>query len=92
MNGRPRLRQRHQYQAPLDARAAGSLAADIVLVVSNKPGVGALDRGRPGVATEVIPHERGHSPLREAFDGALVAALRARATSSWWCWRASCGC
>ncbi|MFO0609394.1 MAG: phosphoribosylglycinamide formyltransferase [Polyangiales bacterium] len=64
-------------QALLDARAAGSLAADIVLVVSNKPGVGALDRAAArGVATEVIPHKGFAS--REAFDGALVAALRAR--------------
>jgi len=64
-------------QALLDARAAGSLAADIVLVVSNKPGVGALDRAAArGVATEVIPHK--DYPTREAFDGALVAALRAR--------------
>ncbi len=64
-------------QALLDARAAGSLAADIVLVVSNKPGVGALDRAAArGVATEVIPHR--DYPSREAFDGALVAALRAR--------------
>ena len=64
-------------QALLDARAAGSLAADIVLVVSNKPGVGALDRAAArGVATEVIPHKDYAS--REAFDGALVAALRAR--------------
>lgn len=64
-------------QALLDARAAGSLAADIVLVVSNKPGVGALDRAAArGVATEVIPHK--DFPSRAAFDGALVAALRAR--------------
>ena len=64
-------------QALLDARAAGALAADIVLVASNKPGVGALDRAAArGVATEVIPHKG--FPSREAFDGALVAALRAR--------------
>ena len=64
-------------QALLDARAAGALAADIVLVASNKPGVGALDRAAArGVATVVIPHK--DFPTREAFDGALVAALRAR--------------
>jgi phosphoribosylglycinamide formyltransferase-1 len=65
-------------QALLDARAAGMLAADIVLVVSNKPGVAALDRAASqGVPTEVISHR--DFAAREDFDAALVAALRARA-------------
>jgi len=64
-------------QALLDARDAGTLGADVVLVVSNKPGVGALDRAaKHGVPAAVIPHQDFTS--REAFDAALVAALRAR--------------
>ncbi len=64
-------------QALLDARDAGTLGADIVLVVSNKPGVGALDRAaKHHVPAEVISHK--DFPTRESFDAALVAALRAR--------------
>jgi phosphoribosylglycinamide formyltransferase-1 len=64
-------------QALLDARDAGTLGADVVLVVSNKPGVGALDRAaKHGVPAEVISHRDFAS--REAFDAALVTALRAR--------------
>lgn len=64
-------------QALLDARDAGTLGADVVLVVSNKPGVGALDRAaKHDVPAEVIPHQG--FPSREAFDAALLAALRAR--------------
>lgn len=63
-------------QALLDARAAGALAAEIVLVVSNKPGVAALARAASrGVATAVIAHR--DFAAREDFDAALVAALRA---------------
>lgn len=64
-------------QALLDARDAGTLGADVVLVVSNQPGVGALDRAaKHGVPAEVISHKDFAS--REAFDAALVTALRAR--------------
>lgn len=61
-------------QAILDAIAAGRLDARVRLVLSNKSGVGALDRAtRAGVASRVISH-RDH-PSREAFDHELVAAL-----------------
>jgi phosphoribosylglycinamide formyltransferase-1 len=62
--------------AVLDAIAEGRLDARVRCVISNKPGVGALARAEAhGVPTFVLPH-REH-PTREAFDGALVARLRA---------------
>lgn len=64
-------------QALLDAEAAGSLSGSVVVVISNKPGVAALDRAaRHGVPSAVISH-REHA-TREDFDRALVAALRDR--------------
>src|SRR5262245_44178613 len=61
-------------QAILDAIAGGRLDAQVRVVLSNKPSVGALDRAaRAGVPSRVISH-RDH-PSREAFDRALVAAL-----------------
>jgi phosphoribosylglycinamide formyltransferase-1 len=61
-------------QAILDAIAGGRLDARVRLVISNKPGVGALERAaRAGVPSRVIAH-RDH-PSREAFDRELVAAL-----------------
>lgn len=63
-------------QAVLDAIANGALAARVRLVVSNKPGVLALERAaRAGVATLVVSHRE--FPSREAFDAHLVARLRA---------------
>lgn len=63
-------------QAILDAVAQGSLAAEVRIVVSNKPGVKALERAErarvPGVC---IPHRDFAS--REAFDEKLVETLRA---------------
>lgn len=62
--------------AILDAVASGRLDARVRLVVSNKPGVLALDRAAAhGVPSVVISH-RAHD-TREAFDAAVVAALRA---------------
>jgi phosphoribosylglycinamide formyltransferase-1 len=62
--------------AILDAVASGRLHARVRLVVSNKPGVPALERAAAhGVPHAVISH-REHA-TREAFDGAVVAALRA---------------
>ena len=61
-------------QAILDAIAAGTLAADVKVVISNRAGAKALDRARAAnVPTLTIPH--GGFPSREAFDGALVSAL-----------------
>jgi len=62
-------------QAILDAIAAGSLDARVRLVISNKPGAQALERAeKAGVPTRTIPHKDFAS--REAFDAALVEALR----------------
>jgi phosphoribosylglycinamide formyltransferase-1 len=62
-------------QALLDACAAGRLAAKVALVVSNVPGARCLERARAaGVPALLLPHKA--FPTREAFDGALVAALR----------------
>lgn len=62
-------------QAVLDAIAGGTLDAKVQLVVSNKPGVLALDRAaKAGVPTCVLPHKGFAS--REDFDRALVGVLR----------------
>ena len=62
-------------QAILDAIAAGSLAAEVKVVISNRPNVQALDRARAaGVPALTVPHK--DFATREAFDRALVAALR----------------
>lgn len=64
-------------QALLDAQARGDLApAQIALVLSNKPGVGALERAdRAGVPRAVIDH-REH-PDRGSFERAMLRALAA---------------
>ncbi len=63
-------------QALLDAAAEPAFPAEIALVISNIPGVYALERAeKAGVATQVIPHKQFSS--REEFDAALDAALRA---------------
>lgn len=62
-------------QALLDASADPRFPAEIALVISNLPGVYALERATAaGVATKVIPHKA--FPSREAFDAAMDAALR----------------
>jgi phosphoribosylglycinamide formyltransferase-1 len=63
-------------QALLDAQSRGELApAEIGVVISNKPGVPALERAaRAGVPAEVVEH-RGLA--REAFEDRLLAALAA---------------
>lgn len=61
-------------QAILDAVEKGELDAQVRIVVSNKPGVQAIERAeRAGVSTLVIPHQ--DFPSREAFDRAMVSAL-----------------
>ncbi|HEX4478224.1 MAG TPA: phosphoribosylglycinamide formyltransferase [Polyangiaceae bacterium] len=61
-------------QAILEAISEKKLSASVRLVVSNKPGVLALERAeKAGVPTKVVSH-RDYAD-REAFDGALVAAL-----------------
>jgi phosphoribosylglycinamide formyltransferase-1 len=62
-------------QTLIDLCAAPDFPAEITLVVSNKPGVMALDRAaRAGIPTLVIPHQ--DFPDRIAFDQAIDAALR----------------
>jgi phosphoribosylglycinamide formyltransferase-1 len=63
-------------QALLDACAEPDFPAEIALVISNIPGVYALERAeKAGVPTQVIRHKEFAS--REEFDAALDAALRA---------------
>lgn len=62
-------------QALLDAAADPAFPVEIALVVSNIPGVYALERAaKAGVPTQVIPHKQFAS--REEFDAAMDAALR----------------
>ena len=62
-------------QAILDAISAGTLNAQVKLVIANRPGAPALERaGAAGVRALTIPHKDFAS--REAFDRALVSALR----------------
>lgn len=62
-------------QAILDATRAGALEAEVSLVISNQPGVRALERAKEaGVAARVIAHREFTD--RAAFDTELVAALR----------------
>lgn len=65
-------------QALIDAVQRGELDAALAIVISNVPGVAALDRASAaGIATLVLPHTGW--PSREAYDEALAAALRAQA-------------
>jgi phosphoribosylglycinamide formyltransferase 1 len=63
-------------QALIDAAADPSFPAEIVLVISNRPDVGALGRAAAaGIATEVIRHQ--DFPERAPFDAAIDKSLRA---------------
>jgi phosphoribosylglycinamide formyltransferase 1 len=62
-------------QAIIDRCADGSIAAEIVLVLSNVPGAGALTRAEEaGIATALIDHRT--FTARADFDRAVVAALQ----------------
>jgi phosphoribosylglycinamide formyltransferase-1 len=62
-------------QAILDVIAGGGLNATVRVVISNKPGVLALERAKAAsVPTRCLSH-RDYG-TREEFDGALVRALR----------------
>jgi phosphoribosylglycinamide formyltransferase 1 len=64
-------------QAIIDAVADGRLDATIALVISNKADAYGLERARAaGIETLVLDHKAFAS--REAFDQAMVDALRAR--------------
>jgi phosphoribosylglycinamide formyltransferase 1 len=63
-------------QAIIDAIAAGTLDARIGVVVSNRADAAGLERAqRAGIPTVCLSHRA--YPTREAFDAALVEALRA---------------
>ena len=62
-------------QAIIDAIAAERLAAEIAVVISNRPGAPGLERARrAGIETAVLDHTAYGS--REAYDRELAAALR----------------
>jgi len=64
-------------QALIAAAADPAFPAEIVRVVSNRPGAGALDRARAaGIATTVVDHRAfaGREPFEQALDAALVEA------------------
>ncbi len=62
-------------QAILDAIESGTLDANARLVLSNKPSAFALERAsKARVPTRVLNHRE--FPSREAFDEAMVGALR----------------
>lgn len=62
-------------QSILDATQQGRLDAEVRLVLSNRPGVLALERAaRAGVPALCLDHKA--YPTREAFDEAAIAALR----------------
>jgi phosphoribosylglycinamide formyltransferase 1 len=64
-------------QALIDAAAHEAFPAQIVTVISNAPGVKALDRAEAaGIPAQVIDH-RPYGKDRAGFDAALDAALRA---------------
>lgn len=67
-------------QAIIDAIAEGHLDATIALVVSNKADAAGLERAREaGIETLYINHKDYGS--REAFDRAVIAALKKREVS-----------
>jgi len=62
-------------EAIFSAIEAGELAADVCVVVSNRPGALAIERAeRRGVRAVVIDHKAFDT--REAFDARVVATLR----------------
>jgi len=63
-------------QALLDAEARGALApAEIAVVVSNRPGVKALERAAAAGKPAVVVDHKAYTD-RAAFEDALLAALR----------------
>jgi phosphoribosylglycinamide formyltransferase-1 len=61
-------------QVLIDACRNGDIDAEIVCVVSNKPGVKGLDRAaKAGIDTVVVSHRQYDE--REAFDQALLKAI-----------------
>lgn len=66
------------FVALAEAQARGELApAELVVLIANRPGAPVLERARERGIEAVVIHHRDF-PSREAFDQALVEALRAR--------------
>ncbi len=64
-------------QAIIDAIEDGRVPAEIRVVISNRPGAGALERAaRHGIASVVIEH--GNFATRAEFDERVVETLRER--------------
>lgn len=64
-------------QALIDAIADGTIPGEISVVISNEPGVRALERAAlAGIETVCIPHRE--FATRKAFDAQLVTELRQR--------------
>lgn len=62
-------------QAMFDKIAAGLLNAEVVQVISNRPGAKVLERARAmGLPTLELDHKA--YPSREAFDAVLIEAIR----------------
>lgn len=67
-------------QAVLDAVQRGDLRAKVAVVISNVASAKGLDRARAaGIPAIALDHKA--YPSREAFDGAVVEALRAHGVS-----------
>ena len=62
-------------QAIIDRCQDGSIAAEIAVVIANNPDAGALARARRGGIPQRCINHRDYNG-REAFDAALVSALR----------------
>ena len=63
------------FQVLIDQARAGRLGVDLVLLVSDRPGSGALERAeRAGVPTFVAP--RSEYETKKEMEGAILKALR----------------
>ncbi len=67
-------------QAILDAISAGTLNAEVVLVVSDRDGIGALERAERVSIPTVVLHPRDFAGA-EAFGAALLDVLNAEAVN-----------
>lgn len=67
-------------QALIEARRDGRLPSPIAVVVSNRADAAGVQRAaQAGIETLILPH--GRHATRDAYDGELVEALRARGVS-----------
>ena len=63
-------------QAILDACSAGTIAAEVVGVVSNRPASGALVKAiEAGVPAHAVPHDRLLGETRSAYDSRLAEVV-----------------